>query len=608
MDDFVGNVPQTDQEKQQDKARDAAKEQAQQDHETKSDKRSQECADMADLAKHEAQQGNYDEAIDALEDCCQTGNPKNPLDNGSMESAKEEVRDAINDSDLTDDQKQAASEQIDNMQKGQTASDSQQSSTQAKNDAQEANSQSSQNNPDAAQEAMDNAVDNLNDAIDTAESREDWASIKDAAEAGVQAAEVMQDQETADAMNEVAKTADQELNEQKWGILDKDTGQFIEDQGTPMTFDSEAEAQAVIDSMDADGPHGDFEVAPLGNPIDEAMNRADMGDLDQSREDIQEAFEEAYTEEMQRLENMEVICTIVNLDGTYAKSEWPELYESVATWLELGGDPNVLMQMMSGQEPEHKRTDRVKVTDYLGLYKDPVVIDYPDPNDLDNWKPVGVGDTTSRGEVVRPWLDAGFDIGTIVTVSQDFGSDYVVVIPPSDPNTFVGGLLLPKLTLDCYQPVPEGQGPAVPWDPSEVVDSDLTPKERAKQEAKEKAKKRSLSQTLSTDRRLETRVDLISGEIKQFTGNQLAAGEAGFTFIKTRLLKMGPNIYPVALPGVIDYCNDKGIKYTILESSPQGYPIKLEVAASLKPLLTQMGKPLKLSSGKTNDVVVISYR
>ena len=205
-----------------------------------------------------------------------------------------------------------------------------------------------------------------------------------------------------------------------------------------MTFDSEAEAQFVIDSLD----EGNFEVSPLGNPIDEAMNRADMGDLDQSRGDIQEAFEEAYTEEMQRLENMQVICTIVNLDGTYAKSEWPELYESVATWLELGGDPQVILQMMSGQEPEHKRTDRVKVTDYLGLYKDPVVIDYPDPNDLDNWKPVGVGDTTSKGEVVSPWLDTGFDIGTVVTVSQDFGGDYVVIIPPSNPNTFVGGLLL----------------------------------------------------------------------------------------------------------------------------------------------------------------------
>ena len=88
----------------------------------------------------------------------------------------------------------------------------------------------------------------------------------------------------------------------------------------------------------------------------------------------------------------------------------------------------------------------------------------------------------------------------------------------------------------------------------------------------------------------------------------MAAGEAGFTFIKTRLLKMGQYIYPVAIPGVIDYCDDKGIKYTIVESSPEGYPIKLEVAASLQPLLEQMGKPLKLSSGKTNDVVVISYR
>jgi hypothetical protein len=265
------------------------------------------------------------------------------------------------------------------------------------------------------------------------------------------------------------------------------------------------------------------------------------------------------------------------------------------------------MQMMSGQEPEHKRTDRVKVSDYLGLYKDPVVIDYPDPNDLDNWQPVGVGDTTSKGELVRPWLDKGFDVGTVVTVSQDFGTDYVVVIPPANDNTFVGGLLLPKLTLDCYQPQPENTE-GVPWDPSEVVDSGLTPQERAKEEEKQKAKQRSLSQTLSTDRLLETRVDVVTGEVKQFTGDQLAAGEAGFTFIKTRLVKMGQNVYPIAIPGVIDYCDNKGIKYTILESSPAGFPIKLEVEASLKPLLTQMGKPLKLSSGKTNDVVVISYR
>ena len=99
---------------------------------------------------------------------CKNGNPNNPLDNGSMESAKETVRDAINDSDLTDEQKQAASEQIDNMQKGQTASESQQSSTQAKNDANEANSQSSQNNPEGAEDALNNAIDNLNDAIDAA--------------------------------------------------------------------------------------------------------------------------------------------------------------------------------------------------------------------------------------------------------------------------------------------------------------------------------------------------------------------------------------------------------------------------------------------------------
>ena len=130
----------------------------------------------------------------------------------------------------------------------------------------------------------------------------------------------------------------------------------------------------------------------------------------------------------------------------------------------------------------------------------------------------------------------------------------------------------------------------------------------AKEKAKEKAKLRSLSQSLSTDRHLETRVDLLTGEIRQFNGNQLAAGEAGFTFVKTRLIKMGLNVYPVALPGVIDYCDDKGISYSILDTGSTGLPTKLEVSATLKPLLEQMGKPLKLSSGATNDMVVISYR
>ena len=353
-------------------------------------------------------------------------------------------------------------------------------------------------------------------------------------------------------------------------------------------------------------PVANVVAAPLGNPIDDAMNRADMGDLNLDSEDIKDAFEDAYTEEMERLDHLQVICTIVNLDGTYAKSEWPELYTSVATWLELGGDPQVMMQMMSGQEPEHKRTDRVKVTDYLGLYKNPVVIDFPDPTDLTKWNPLGVGDTTSKGELVRTWLDKSFDVGTVVTVSQDFGSDYVVVLPPSSPDTFVGGLLIPKLTLDCYQPVAEQQN--VVTSPNQIMDTSRSANDIAKEKAKEKAKLRSLSQSLSTDRHLETRVDLLTGEIRQFNGNQLAAGEAGFTFVKTRLIKMGLNVYPVALPGVIDYCDDKGISYSILDTGSTGLPTKLEVSATLKPLLEQMGKPLKLSSGATNDMVVISYR
>ena len=266
-----------------------------------------------------------------------------------------------------------------------------------------------------------------------------------------------------------------------------------------------------------------------------------------------------------------------------------------------------MMQMMSGQEPEHKRTDRVKVTDYLGLYKNPVVIDYPDPNDLDNWQPVGVGQQTSKGETVKPWLSGAFDVGTTVVVSQDFGTDYVVVTPPADNETLVGALLLPKLTLDCYQPEPEA-GEPLPFSPSDTIDTSKTAAERAKEQELEKAKRQSFSQNLSTDARLETRVDLMTGEVKQFTGAQLAAGEAGFTFVKTRLIKMGKYIYPVAITGIIDYCDEKGLSYNILETSSAGFPTKLEVSARLKPLITQMGQPLKLSSGTTNDMVVISYR
>ena len=71
---------------------------------------------------------------------------------------------------------------------------------------------------------------------------------------------------------------------------------------------------------------------------------------------------------------------------------------------------------------------------------------------------------------------------------------------------------------------------------------------------------------------------------------------------------MGKNIYPVAIPGVIDYCDAKQITYTVIESSAAGFPIKIEVSARLKPLVQQMGQPLKLSSGTDNDKVVISYR
>jgi hypothetical protein len=606
MEDFTGNLPQTQEQKEQEQAREAATEQAQKDFDKQSESRSQECSDLSDLSKQEARDGNYDEAMDALDDCCQTGNPNNPLDNGSMESAKDAVRDAINDSELSNDQKQAANEQIDNMQKGPSASESQQSSTQAKNDANEATAMEAQGNDEAATSAMENAIDNLADAVDTANTREDWASIKDAAEAGRQAAEVLQDDETAEAMDDLVKTASQELNEEKYGILDKDTGQFLKDAGKNIEFDSEAEAQAVVNETMADA---NVEVAPIPNVMDEAMTQADMGDLDQTREDIQEAFEDAYEEEMQRLENLQMICEIVNLDGNYAKSEWPELYESVATWLELGGDPNVMMQMMSGQEPEHKRTDRVKVEDYLGLYKNPVVIDYPDPNDMDNWQPVGVGQQTSKGETVKPWLSPAFGIGSTVIVSQDFGTDYVVVTPPQDSETLVGALLIPKLTLDCYQPQPVGGEDMYPNGGSvNTSDKSNSAAERAKDEERQKAKRRSLSQSLSTDRRLETRVDLMTGEVKQFTGQQLAAGEAGFTFVKTRLIKMGQNVYPVAIPGVLDYCDSKKLPYTIVESSAGGFPIKVEVSARLKGLVQQMGQPLKLSSGTTNDTVVISYR
>ena len=80
------------------------------------------------------------------------------------------------------------------------------------------------------------------------------------------------------------------------------------------------------------------------------------------------------------------------------------------------------------------------------------------------------------------------------------------------------------------------------------------------------------------------------------------------SFINRYFKQMGKYIYPVAITGIIDYCDEKGLSYNILETSSAGFPTKLEVSARLKPLITQMGQPLKLSSGTTNDMVVISYR
>ena len=63
---------------EQEQAREAAREQAQKDFDKQSESRTQECNDLSDLVKEEARDGNFDEAMDALEDCCSVGNPNNP--------------------------------------------------------------------------------------------------------------------------------------------------------------------------------------------------------------------------------------------------------------------------------------------------------------------------------------------------------------------------------------------------------------------------------------------------------------------------------------------------------------------------------------------------
>ena len=604
LENVFGEQPTLPEDKTKEKAKSAGEKQAREDFNEKAAQRSEDCEALADdTAESVADNESVLDTIDTCEDCCNIGNPNNPEDNANMQRAKDATQEQIDEisEDVPsgmegmspEDAKEQLQDRLDDITMGPEPSESRQKANECTEKAQESMNQEAGDDAEGAQDSLGEACDALGEALEAADTRQDYSDVQKAAEKTAKAASVLVDDETTDLVNDVIQEADQQQKELKYGIEDEDGIWKDPETGDRLEWNTPEEAQEVIDDAKEDHPEQDWDetkVVPLSDPIADAMDKADMGDLDQSDTNVEEAFREGYEEETDRLEDGQLLCTIINLNGTYAKSEWPDVYKSVATWIEITDKAAMMVTMMTGQEPEHKRTNRVKVEDYIGLYQNPITIK---TDNKGNWNP----------ESIPSWLDESFGLGSIVTVIQDLGN-YVVVRPPSAPETRVDSVLLPKSTLDCYQIEEEEEFEPQEFDP----DIGLSPQERRKRRAEQDMKRRAreVGQRISSDPNLETRVDFRTGEVRQFTGAELLEGAAGRTFLKTSFATIKGREYAITLPGLLDLSDDVSLVSTILETSSEGYPLKVEVDLQLLGYINQMGRPLKVKS--EGETVVVAYR
>jgi len=359
---------------------------------------------------------------------------------------------------------------------------------------------------------------------------------------------------------------------------------------SPLEFVSFAEAEKLKDSLATADPDNVYTVEKDLDPISALWDSAPVGGLDRSNTDYQFYFRRAFIKALLPLTTQHIKTDIVTLDGFFTEVQFENLYGRVADYLDLTDVESVMKAAANKQQPPWRVQKRVSLDDYLTLYKKPIeVILTEDGTAIESMDPID------------SWLEPDFDIGTEVTIWQENGN-YVVVWPEDHPETRTDSLLLPKTCLGYYQPI---EIPNVSEQPelSEEEMQVIRDRKTAQKEDQLRRKALRLDVEIKADKSLTTMINPTTGELRQFTKQELFDGAAGFDFDKTRLIKMGGQIYPVALASLVNICADKGYSCQILESGTGG-PLKVEIPESLLRLVTQMGAPLRAQVQENNKVVV----
>lgn len=355
----------------------------------------------------------------------------------------------------------------------------------------------------------------------------------------------------------------------------------------PDEFTELSEAQAFAESVGADKD----DIIKNSDPISAAWDEAPVGGLDRSNTDYQSYFRNSFLQFLLPLLTQHIKTDVVTLEGFFTEMQFDNLYGRVADYLDLTDQETVMQAAMAKQQPPWRAQKKVTLEEYLRLYKKPIEVIFTEDN--------------QNIEAINPldsWLEPDFGIGTTVRVWQDMGN-YVVVWPEDHPETRTDTLLLPKTCLTYYQPIEIPNVSETPELTSEELQVIRDRKEAQKSEQLRRKALR-LDINLKVDNNLTTMINFATGELRQFTQEELFAGAAGFEFQKTRLVKMGNQVLPVCLATLINICADKNLPCQIVENGSGG-PLKVEVPTALLKLITRMGDPLRAQVGENK--VVVTY-
>ena len=569
-----------------------ASEQAQKDFGAQQEERSEKCQAAADEAEKQAQAGNPEEATDSACEAKECGNPNSQKDQDNMNRAQDAANDAIDKAEsqgeLSANQAQELREQLNEAQSS-NQSDAQKMASEARQMAQEAqenqDSNKLQDAADKAQEAADQ-VDNHSDAASVSRSAGDIADIADS----------MGEEDISEDMQNLAEEMSQRSNDRRWGIKDQDTGEFLtDDQGKPIEYADQEDAQKDIDQLDNDA----LSAEPLPNRLDDAFNEAnDDNSMDPYDNEVRQEFNDEYEKTMDELAEGQ-ICTVINLDGVFNPQH--EVFQELIDYATL------MNPMLGGMM---KQAKAVPVQIAVKREKDPIHLEVIDLTDLDadeakakqeevtSLHPsaqIWGMDTNTKPPELPKWiaftwnlpgtLDNSFGINSQVRVLEEF-NDWVKVRPLTNSSGFMALL---KSNLDCYpQETTEKTEieelmdlPTMPTSPQElqkVLDEARLKRQRLKRQQQE----------VSSDAMVSVRVNILTGERKSFTKDDLLQGQGGRGWVT---LQKQEDVFNDLL-GLISLLDENGITYSILDQKVG--PTKIKTDSAGLNMAIKLGKPLKI--------------